>query len=138
MAYVVQEQHARTEAPRRGECIALTVDATTSAYPLGSLALSGFTPEGDAVRRNEVFVTLRAITADVWFYFSNGSSTALDNTAAVADGGTLAYADTYGWMIPAGQESRMLIDRSRDTHLVVKTSSGTATLLIRASSHAMG
>lgn len=135
MGTFVEEQSANVQPPRRGECIALTVDVTARPYDLGALALSGFTPEADSKRRHELFVTLRAVTSDVWFHLSDGTSSALDPTAAIAVGGTLASAAAHGWVIPAGTEQRFRIDRSKDTFLVCRTASGAAVLLIRASSN---
>lgn len=138
MGTFVEEQQNNIQAPRRGECIALSVDVTARPYDLGAIDLGGFIPEADSKRRHEVFVTLRAVTADVWFHFSDGTSAALDPAAAIAVGGTIASAAAHGWTITAGTEQRFRIDRSRDTFLVCRTAAGTATLLMRPSSNQGG
>lgn len=138
MGQMAEEQAANVQPPRRGEVVALAVDATARAYSLTSLALAGVTPEASGLSRAEVYVTVQAVTADVWLYFNEGTASDLDPAAAVSAGSTFAFASTYGWRVPSGTEQSFRLDRGRDTHLVCRTSSGTATLLFRASSNSTG
>jgi hypothetical protein len=134
MGQMAEEQAANILPPRRGEVLALAVDATARGYALGSLALGGATPEGAATGRQEIYVTVQAVTADVWLYFAPATASDLDPATAVAAGGTLSFANTYGWRVPSGTEQAFRLNRAQDKFLVCRTSSGTATLLIRASS----
>lgn len=134
MGTVVEEQLANVQPPRRGECFALTVDSTARAYDITVLAFGGIAPEAGHSRRLETFVTLRAITNDVYFYFSNVNTADLDNTSVIAAGGALAYANPQGFPIAAGTEVRVRLDRSRDLFLIVKAASTSGTLFFRASS----
>jgi hypothetical protein len=132
---MTEEQASNVLPPRRGEVLALAVDATARAYSLTSLTLAEKSVEAATSQRIALYLTVQAVTADVWLVLSDGTASDLDPTAAVIAGGTLAFANSYGWRIPSGTEQAFRVDRSKDTHLVCRTSSGTATLLIRASSH---
>ncbi|MBA2683260.1 MAG: hypothetical protein H0U66_02040 [Gemmatimonadaceae bacterium] len=134
MGAFVEDQLANVQPPRRGECFALAVDATARPYDLTPLAFGGVAVEGTAARRNETFVTLRALTGDVYVQFSPVTASDLDQTAVLAAGSALSYPNTHGFVIPAGQEMRVRLDRSRDRFVIVKTTT-TATLFFRASSH---
>jgi hypothetical protein len=135
---ISEEQAAYVSPPRRGEIIALTVDTTARAYDLSALSLAGFTPEGDSRMRAEVWLTLEADGADLYFQLSDGSSTALDPATVIAAGGALAYSNAYGAKLKDGIPKECRIDRSRDTHIVLRTSSGTATIRFWASSNPSG
>jgi len=128
------QQEANVLPPRRGQCLALTVDTTARAYDISGLALGGHTPPGSNSGPSYVFVTMQAITQDVWLHFHSASATDLDNAAVITAGSALAYANTYGYRIPAGGERRFRLNRAVDKFLVVETSTSTATLLIAASS----
>lgn len=137
MGTAAEHAFANVTPPRRGECLALEVDATARPYDLRSLPLAGFAPK-ESKANERVFVTLQALTADVWFYFASVDNDDLDPTADIAAGQPLAYADTYGDRLAIGSSIRLRIDRQQDKFLVVRTSSGTATLLLRASSESFG
>jgi hypothetical protein len=136
MGTAAEEQAANVQPPRRGAVLAISVDTTARPYDLSSLDLGGITPEADHKRRHETWVTLQADGGDVYYYFSSATASNLDNTAAVAAGGTPAYATTHGAKIKQDDRHEVRIDRSRDVFLIVKTSTGTATLRFWASSHA--
>lgn len=135
MGTTVEEQYANVTPPRRGECMALAVDVTARPYDLTVLPIQGVLPEAAHSRRLESYLTMRAITADVWFYFSGVTASDLSAVANIAVGGALSYPTTNGWVIPVGTEVRVRIDRSRDLFLICQTAAGTATLLVRASSN---
>lgn len=137
MSSVGERIAARVLPPRRGSVAALTVDATARAYALGSIAMGGYTPEAAASLRNEVYVTLQADGAAIYYYFSTSNTADLDPTAAVAAGGTLAYANAHGAVIEDGTSAQVVVDRSRDEYIVVRTASGSSTLRLYASSEAV-
>lgn len=130
------EQAANFVPPRRGAVLALAVDATARPYDMGSLAIGGFTPDAGFARKSEVIITLQARGARVFFQTSSATASDLDDTAAVAAGGTLAFANTYGAWIEDGQALSLTFNRKLDRFLIVKTASGTATLSIWGSSEA--
>lgn len=136
MGFGIEAQAANVTPPRRGAVIALTVDSTARAYSLVSLDIGGIVPEGALNLRHPIWLTLQAETADVFFLFSDGSDTNLDDTAAVSAGSSLAYADTYGARLVADQSMEFRIDRAKDTHLIVKAASTSGILRLWASSHA--
>lgn len=131
--------------PRRGEVIALTVDSTARAYDLLSVALAGFTPSNSQREQSSVVLWMQAETANVYFYFASGEAGAvattdvddIDNTAAVAAGAALAFANTYAGVIVAGALPLAIrIDRSLDRFLVVKAASTSGVLRFWAASSA--
>lgn len=127
------QQADNIRPPRRGEILALGVDVTARPYDLKALALDGYAPN-ESTGPAHVYISLTAITADVYFYFAPATANDLDPTAAVAAGGTPAYANTHGWRLVANTEQRLRINRALDKFLVIRTAAATATLLIRASS----
>lgn len=133
MSSVAEHQAANALPPRRGAVLALAIDSTARPYALASLDLAGYT-QGTSPNQQHVFVTLQAITADVWFYFSSATASDLDHAAAISAGSALAYANTYGWRLPQNEERSFRLNRNLDRFLIVKTATGTATLLIAASS----
>lgn len=134
MSSVAEQQAANPTPPRRGKVLALTVDSTTSAYPINTLDFGGYVQGERAGGSNFVFITLQASGGDIWFQFAPATATDLDHAAVIADGGTLAYANTYGWRLPQNEERTYRINRDMDRFLIVKTTTSTATLLIAASS----
>lgn len=125
MATVAEELAAYTTPPRASLVWAVTLDTTFRAYNLIPLAMGGFTPEADGKRRGEVFVTIQAQTADVFFYFSATDTAASANstTAQSAASADAAYgANTMTAYIPAGQERSYVLNRSLDKYLIVKGS----------------
>lgn len=134
MGAFVEDQAANVQPPRRGECFALTVDATARPYDLSAVAFGGVAVEAGAARRNETFVTLRALTADIYVHFSPTATSDLDPAAVLAAGSALSYPTTHGFVLPVGTEIRVRLDRSRDKFMVVRTAAA-ATLYFRASSH---
>lgn len=132
---IAEEQAAAVQPPRRGEVIALGIDTTARAYDLTSLALAGITPDGDGVRRLETWLTMQSDGGDVYYHFSATNSAVLDNTAAIGAGGTIAYANTYGAKLKQDDRHEFRLNRAKDKFLVVKTSTGTATLRFWCSSN---
>lgn len=122
MSTTVLEQYADSLPPRKGACIALTIDTTARAYSLASLAFGGHTPNGANDAPVCVNLQLHAETADVFIHFASNNTVTLDKTAAVAAGGTLAFANTYGQRIPAGSTVPVRIRRHVDTYIHVQGS----------------
>lgn len=131
--------------PRRGEVIALTVDSTCRAYDLLSVALAGFAPQNAQREQSSVVLWMQAETANVYFYFASGEAGSvvttdvddIDDTAKVAAGGSIAFANTYGAVIVAGNGPiPVRIDRGQDRFLVVKAASTSGVLRFWATSSA--
>lgn len=139
------QQIQECRPPRRGEVIALTVDSTARAYDLLQVALAGFTPQNAQREQSSVVLWMQAETNNVYFYFASGEAGAvattdvnnIDNTATVAAGGSLAFANTYAGVIVAGAlPLQIRIDRSVDRFLVVKAASTSGVLRFWAASGA--
>jgi len=142
---VAIQQIQECRPPRRGEVIALTVDSTARAYDLLQVALAGFTPQNAQREQSSVVLWMQAETNNVYFYFASGEAGAvattdvnnIDNTATVAAGGSLAFANTYAGVIVAGAlPLQIRIDRSVDRFLVVKAASTSGVLRFWAASGA--
>lgn len=129
--------------PRRGAVIALTVDSTSRAYDLLTLDIGGFTPKNAQKEQSWVTLWMQAETNDVFFYFASGEAGAVvttdvddvSDTAAVAAGGAIAYADTYAAILEAGAPPiKVRIDRGVDRFLCVKAASTSGILRFWAGS----
>jgi hypothetical protein len=136
MGIAAEHQFANVTPPRRGEVLALATDTTVRAYDLRSLTLAGFAPK-ESHAREHVYVSITALSGDLYFYFSSTNSTDLDNTAKLAAGSTLAYANTYCDVLKEGNTVQFRINRQKDKYLVVKGST-TGTVIVRASSESFG
>ena len=132
-----EAQAANVQPPRRGQIFAVSVSATATAYNLGGLAMSGATPEASAARRNELYIAIQADGGAIYYYFHSATASDLDDTAKASVGGAVAYANTYGVLLPASAVHEIRIDRSRDKFLVLKTASGTAIARIWATSESI-
>ena len=137
------EQISECAPPRRGAVLALEVDSTARAYDMLSLALGGFTPTDAQKLQSHVVLWLQAEANDVYFYFASGEAGAVvttdvddvDDTAEIAAGGSLAFADTYCAVLKAGNGPLPIrIDRSQDRFLVVKAASTSGVLRLWAAS----
>src|SRR5882762_3273209 len=137
MSMVINEavsQDANIQPPRRGQVVALTVDATPRAY-----ALTGLTLNAQKFQQNSnehLFLTLRNdnATTNLYYLFSDVISAALDPTLAVAAGSPLAFSDAYGDFIPPSSAVNVRIQRGIDKFLIVRTGTGTAILRLYPSS----
>ncbi len=122
------DQAANITPPRRGATIALGVDATARAYDMNALALGGFTPNDANSIQSFVYLTLQADGGDVFFYFTDATHADLDDGAQITAGTALSFANTHCAKIKADALHEVRINRHVDRWLVVKCSSGTATL----------
>lgn len=138
-----EHQYAEIAPPRRGAVLAIEVDSTARAYDMVSLALGGFTPQKAQREQSHVVLWMQAETNDVYFYFAEGEVGTvattdvddIDNTAKVAAGGSLAFANTYAAVIKAGNAPiRVRIDRGVDRFLVLKAASTSGLLRVWAGS----
>jgi len=137
MGSIAEAQDANITPPRRGAVLAIDVDSTARAYNISALALGGYTPEADLDRRNEVFLYLQAETSDVFFYFHSATASDLDDTAKITAGGAVAFANTYGAVLEAGNPPlKLRIDRSLDKFLIVKAAVASGILRVWAASEA--
>jgi hypothetical protein len=130
------EQWANAVPPRKGACLALTLDATARAYSLTSLKLGGFTPAAANVQSIYVYLQRQADGADCYVQFASDNTVTLNDATAIAAGDPLAFANTYCQKIPDGSTVGVRIDRKLDTHMHVK-GSGAGTLRINATSEAL-
>lgn len=130
-----EDQAFNVVPPRRGAVLALSVDTTARAYDLTGLSFGAAYNANDAV--DSIYLTLQAQSGDVFFYFGTATSSDMDNTAVIAAGGTLAFANTYCAWLPQNASVDLRIVKTQDKFLVVKTSTGTATLRFYASSQPM-
>jgi hypothetical protein len=130
-----QNQSANVRPPRRGKCLVLTVDATVQCYAINALDIGGLTPNAENKQGQNVFIRIISEGDALWFYFSDEVATDLDKTAALAEGGTPAYSNTYaGGYIPSGGMVELRINRSQDKYLVVQSGATGAKVRISASS----
>lgn len=138
-----EHQYAESAPPRRGAVIALEVDSTARAYDMIALDLGGFTPKESQNEQSHVVLYMQAETNDVYFYFAAGAVGTgattdvddVDNTAKVAAGAALTYANTYAAILEAGGPPiRIRIDRGQDRFLVVKAASTAGVLRFWAAS----
>lgn len=106
--------------PRHGKCFALTADSTARAYPINTLDFGQGAP--DSQKRMECFLLLQADGGDIYYHFSDGADTDLDETTVISAGGTLAFADAAGAKLADGGFAEARIDRQKDKYLVVKGS----------------
>lgn len=127
-------QAANVLPPRRGRVLVVNANTAAVSYDLRSLNLGSGTPDSGNSVRKRVFVTLRAEGATVWYHFSNAAASDLDPATNVAQGAALAFSNTYGEPLKDGATDAVRIDRTIDTHLVVRTTSGTAKLVLIPSS----
>ena len=134
MSFNSEGQAANVRPPRHGACLALTVDTTARAYDLTTLALgTALAPDQGVTHSRNVFITMHAETADIYYHFSDAADTDLNEATVISAGGTLAFNDAYGAVLSTGQDVAMRLNRTVDKYLVVKAGSS-ATLRIWASS----
>ena len=119
--------------PRLGKIVAQAVDATARPYDLTALALgAAFHNDGTD---EYIYVDLHAEGNDIYFQFNSATSAVLDDTIAVAAGGTMAFANTSPMRLVAGTTFPMRIQRNVDKFLILKCKAAqTATLRMYASS----
>lgn len=134
MGSIAEGQAANVLPPRRGRVLVVNANTAAVSYDLRSLDLGSGAPDSANSVRKRVYLTLRAEGGTVWYHFSNAAATDLDPAANVATGAALAFANTYGEPLKDGATDAVRIDRTLDTHLVVRTTSGTAKLVLVPSS----
>lgn len=114
--------------PRKGACAAIVLDATSRSYDLSLVDLGAAYSRG-----GELYIRLFSETATTYFFMSPANSGTVDETAAVAAAGTMAFTANACSIIPAGTEREIRINRTTDRYLFVK-GSGAGYLRISASS----
>ena len=128
MASVEERQIANVAPPVIGKIQVITLDATSRRYDLGALAF-----DGKAVDRGGyVFLS---IIANVRFYLAFNSSDAgtVDETAALAAGGTATFTSNGAWEVPADAEMSVRVHRTEHRYLVIKGSAAGRVRLIASS-----
>ncbi|MCW5834503.1 MAG: hypothetical protein KIS78_19030 [Labilithrix sp.] len=114
----------------------MATDTTVRAYDLRFLPLADFAPR-ESKAREHVFVTIQAVSGDLYFYFSQTPDLDLDEDDELAAGTALEYATEYCDLLKEGASVRLRLNRQRDKYLVVKGST-TGSMLLRASSESFG
>ncbi len=114
------------------------VDVTARPYNIGLMPFGG-RPRTNAAQTDHIYLTMLADGGDVYFAFGSATNSTLDNTANNAVGvavtaTTMSGVATWAQKIPSGQSMQVRIERSTDTWIVLKTSAGTSTLRVHASS----
>lgn len=116
-----------------------SVDGTARPYNIALLPFGGKAAPAPN-QADHIYLTLLAETADVFFYFSNATSSVLDDTVTNAAGAALTattMANTMCARCPFGVPINVRIERNIDSWIVLKCAgSGTATLRVWASSQA--
>lgn len=120
--------------PRRGLIIRITLDTTARAYDLRSMLFGrSVAPDPAVPNGDKVMIRIRAITADVHYYFAEDNTVTLDSSAVIAAGGAMTLLGTFCDTIPAGAFEDVTINRDIDKYLHIKGSAA-GTVVIRASS----
>lgn len=129
------EQSDNIVPPRRGYVLALTVDSTARAYDLTKLPLGAVFRPGAP---DYVYLTLTAVTNDIYLYFdTQGVTVDLDNTAVNTAGSAFtatSMLSTMPQVLPAGTTQQFRINRRDDAWIHVKAASTSGTLRFNASS----
>jgi len=133
MTYEVTRQSDKILPAEDGGVLVITVDATSRSYDLSLVALGttwGAGHDGQAF----FYVTMSADGGAVYYTFSSTAKT-VDDTAALAAGGTVAGFTANGCdVIFSGTKEQVYIWRQGDKFLNIKTASGGAKLRIHVSS----
>lgn len=131
---LAEQQAANVVPPRRGSIVALGIDATARPYDLTALAFGG--DSYNEKTQTHVFLTLQNEGTDpVYYALLSATANDLDDTAKIAAGGTLAFANPHAAVIQGGQMHRVRIQKDVDKFLEVKcAATKTSTLRIYASS----
>lgn len=133
-------QVSNIQPPVLGTIIAVTLDATSRAYDLGSLVFDGQKLVTGAAPTTppdtgDMFLTLHGDVA--WFYAFSSATGTIANAAADAAGAALTQGATYAARAEAGQEVRVRINRVKHRWLIVQ-GSGAGVLRGWVSSEAVG
>ncbi len=137
MSFKATAQSDNVVPGRIGSIWPQAVDATSRPYNISLLPFGGKA----LVNSNEIdhiYLTMTADGGDVYFAFGSVTGT-VDDTAGNAAGvaltaTTMSVGTTFAQKIPNGTTVSLRIERRLDKWLMLKTSAGTATLRVNASS----
>lgn len=119
--------------PVQGATIALAIDATSRPYDLQSVVLGS---DGSKSPTDHVFLTLQNDGANtIYFACAASNANAIDDTAVLAAGSPLSFANGYCAPLFAGSSIDFRVQKTLHRYLIVKCASGkTSTLRFYASS----
>lgn len=120
---------------RMGTILVITLDTSSHVYDLSSVDIGA---PWKGLGADHLYITL---IADVDFYygFDSVNTDTLDETQALAAGGTINNGTNHGftgngaWLVPAKTAESIRINRTKDKFLYLK-GSGAGKVRIRASS----
>lgn len=135
----VVQQSAGPLPPRTDKIIPITVDGTSRAYDLWSVAFGtaavNTAATGTEAPNTRFFITMLADGGDVLHAFGPTSAVQVDEGAVLAPGDPLSYPANAGEPIHAGTRVDWRMMRKEDRYLAIKTlAMGTVLLYIRVSS----
>lgn len=132
MSEIEERQAANVTPPEIGKIQAITLDTTSRRYDLGLLDLGGV-----AVLRGGYLYLSLVSTVAFYLAFNSSDAGTVDETAALAAGGTATFTSNGAWLVPANVEFVVRVHRTRHRYLVIK-GSGAGIVRIRASSDSTG
>ena len=132
MAHELEVQTCDITPPRRGAVLAITTDTTSRPYDLTLLTMGGVPYSGTVSQH--IFLTIQAETADVYYFFHSATDSSMSKTAALAAGGSAAYANTHCAYLQAGQSVTHRIHLSVDKWIEVQGSGSGICRLFASSS----
>lgn len=127
------DRSAGRKPPRQGQEIPILVNATATSYNLQALAMASYTPDAANTRSNRVWLTMTC-NADIFYHLTSNSTAALNTSAFIAVGGTLAYSNSYGTPLWQKTVSEFELERAKDKYLHLATASGEAMVYLFVSS----
>lgn len=136
----MQEEAARQfynlRPPRRGQCLAVTVDVTARPYDLGAILLAACPLRPGADGANDTIdLTIQNDGANT-LYFVTSPATANDLALTADAVGTapLTLAVAHGAVLPAGQSTRLRFNRQADRWIQLLAGAATTVCRIYPSS----
>jgi hypothetical protein len=132
MSDLAESQAANVTPPRRGAVVAIIADATARSYDLTTLALGGLPWKLN--QADWIYLTLQADGGRIYFHFRPDAGADLNDATIGAAGTPIAFTNAACAMVPDGGAFALRIQRNTDRYLVMKTSTGVATLRLHASS----
>jgi len=113
------QQAADFLPPRRGAVLAITLDTTARPYDISGLTADGVS---SLERGHDVYITIQAEGADVFYYFSSATASDLSKTAAITAGAAAAYDNTHPARIVVDQQAHHRLNRAVDKWLILQGS----------------
>lgn len=134
MTELATAQHDDEKPPEVEKILAIAVDSTSRVYDLSTIDFGTKGNEVTANKNQNLFVTIEADGAAIYFSLSPTAALTISDTASITAGAALAFTATKCWKIPADGERRYRIDRGLHRYLYLKTATGTAIARVYVSS----